>query len=87
MTMKESTVKYQFRKINKRLCIVDNEDNLVYSIPNHMKGLLRSRFEFEEKFIDRINDGEDYNKVVLEFEEELWNRRLIKIRPHMFRGE
>lgn len=78
---------YHFKKINKNLSIVDNNGKIVYSIPNHMKGLLISRFELQEKFIDRINNGEDYTKVLLEFTEEIWNRKLKKTHPHMFKGE
>ena len=78
---------YQFRKINKNLTIVDRDGKIVYSIPNHMKGLLHSRFELQEKFVDRLNNGEDYGKVLLEFSEEIWNRRLKKTHPHMFKGE
>lgn len=76
---------YELKKINKRVCIVDSDQKIIYSLPNHMTALIHSRQEMQQKFVDRINNGEPYTKVLLEFTEEIWNRRLKKTHPHWFR--
>lgn len=48
---------------------------------------MRSRHEFQEKVVDRLNNGDRYIDVIMDFQEELWDRRLKKTHPHMFRCE
>ena len=75
---------YEMRKIHKRFFVIDDNGAKIYTMPDYMTGLLRSRQEFQEKIVDRLNQGDNYSKVILDFHEEIWNRRLVRTHPHMF---
>ena len=78
---------YAMKKINRRLFVIDKDDNLVYSMPDYLKGLLRDRNEFQSKVVNRLNRGDRYIEVITDFQRELWDRRLIKTHPWMFKED
>lgn len=78
---------YSMKKVNKYLFVIDSNDNLVYTTPNHMKHLMIDRYEFEREVVDRLNAGDRYIHVIMDFEEKLWDRHLKKRNPKMYEQE
>lgn len=75
------------KKVNKRLFVVDSDEKLVYTVPNHMKHLMTDRYEFQRDVVDRLNSGDEYINVVVDFQEKLWDRHLKKHNPKMYEQE
>lgn len=77
-------MKYDIKKINKRLFVVDDSGQKVYSMPDYIRHNLVSKQELREKLVDRLNAGDSYISAVMDFEYELHNQTLRKKYPEYF---